>query len=99
MYKYIYIYMNEWINTYICIHVYIYLFIYKNHILKNTHSVYENRLIDTYTYLCELGILAAAKEHGHDACGGNISGMYGFFFTAGPVNCFEDAAKSGSLRT
>lgn len=40
------------------------------------------------------GILAAGKEHGHAVCGGNISGMYGFFFNEGPVNCFADAAKS-----
>lgn len=40
------------------------------------------------------GILAAAKEHGHDACGGYIRGMFGFFFNKGPVNTFADAAKS-----
>lgn len=40
------------------------------------------------------GILAAAKEHGHAACGGSISGMFGFFFCEGPVNCFADATKS-----
>ena len=34
-----------------------------------------------FTHLA--GILAAAKEHGHAACGGSISGMYGFFFTEG----------------
>lgn len=40
------------------------------------------------------GILAAAKENGHDACGGYIRGMFGFFFNKGPVNTFADAAKS-----
>jgi len=40
------------------------------------------------------GILDAAKEAGHEVCGGHISGMFGFFFTAGPVKCFADAAKS-----
>jgi glutamate-1-semialdehyde 2,1-aminomutase len=45
-----------------------------------------NRLIN--------GILDAAKEAGHEVCGGHISGMFGFFFTAGPVKCFADAAKS-----
>merc|ERR1711934_1065991 len=40
------------------------------------------------------GILKAAEEAGHDVCGGHISGMFGFFFTAGPVKCFADAAKS-----
>ena len=40
------------------------------------------------------GIIAAGKAAGHDICGGNISGMFGFFFNKGPVNCFADAAKS-----
>jgi len=40
------------------------------------------------------GILSAAREAGHSVCGGNISGMFGFFFTEGPVTCFADAAKS-----
>mmetsp|Transcript_40814 Transcript_40814/g.127844 ORF Transcript_40814/g.127844 Transcript_40814/m.127844 type:complete len:122 (-) Transcript_40814:99-464(-) len=40
------------------------------------------------------GILDAAKEAGHAVCGGHISGMFGFFFTEGPVTCFADAAKS-----
>lgn len=44
------------------------------------------------------GILDAAKEHGHDACGGSISGMFGFFFTKGPVNCFADASKSDTKK-
>mmetsp|Transcript_10815 Transcript_10815/g.10435 ORF Transcript_10815/g.10435 Transcript_10815/m.10435 type:complete len:412 (+) Transcript_10815:145-1380(+) len=35
------------------------------------------------------GILAAAKEHGHDACGGNISGMYGFFLYRWPSKLFR----------
>lgn len=42
------------------------------------------------------GILAAAKEHGHDACGGYIRGMFGFYFNKGPVANFTDAAKSDS---
>ncbi len=37
------------------------------------------------------GLLQVAKETGHAACGGNISGMFGIFFTAGPVHNFEDA--------
>merc|ERR1719231_2236281 len=40
------------------------------------------------------GIIAAGKDAGHAVCGGNISGMFGFFFTDGPVTCFADAAKS-----
>ncbi|CAN0106484.1 unnamed protein product [Pylaiella littoralis] len=42
------------------------------------------------------GILAAAKENGHDACGGYIRGMFGFYFNKGPVFNFTDAAKSDS---
>jgi glutamate-1-semialdehyde 2,1-aminomutase len=44
------------------------------------------------------GIVAAAHEHGHAACGGSISGMGGFFFTEGPVNNFNDAAKSDMVK-
>lgn len=40
------------------------------------------------------GLLRIAKETGHDVCGGNISGMFGLFFTAGPVHNYEDAKKS-----
>merc|ERR1719478_1504465 len=40
------------------------------------------------------GILDAGKAAGHAVCGGHISGMFGFFFTDGPVKCFADAAKS-----
>ena len=40
------------------------------------------------------GILEAGKDAGHAVCGGSISGMFGFFFTEGPVTCFEDASKS-----
>lgn len=53
----------------------------------------------TYEYLERVtkkladGLLQIAKETGHAACGGNISGMFGFFFTAGPVHNYEDAKK------
>jgi hypothetical protein len=40
------------------------------------------------------GILKAAEDAGHEVCGSNINGMFGFFFTKGPVKCFADAAKS-----
>jgi len=46
----------------------------------------SKRLID--------GIVQAGKDAGHAVCGSNISGMFGFFFNEGPVNCFADAAKS-----
>ena len=40
------------------------------------------------------GIIKEGKAAGHAISGGHISGMFGFFFTDGPVTCFEDAAKS-----
>ncbi len=54
----------------------------------------------TYEYLHRLtkrladGMLKIAKETGHAACGGQISGMFGFFFNEGPVGNYEDAKKS-----
>lgn len=54
----------------------------------------------TYEYLDRItkrladGLLSIAKETGHAACGGQISGMFGFFFAAGPVHNYEDAKKS-----
>lgn len=44
------------------------------------------------------GLLAAGKETGHAMTGGNISGMFGFFFCEGPVNCFEDALASDTAK-
>jgi len=40
------------------------------------------------------GLLAIAKENGHRVCGGHISGMFGMFFTQGPVQNYEDSKKS-----
>ncbi|MBW4594493.1 MAG: glutamate-1-semialdehyde 2,1-aminomutase [Brasilonema angustatum HA4187-MV1] len=54
----------------------------------------------TYEYLDSItkkladGLLQVAKETGHPACGGQISGMFGLFFTNGPVHNYEDAKKS-----
>lgn len=54
----------------------------------------------TYEYLDRItkqladGLLQIAKETGHAACGGQISGMFGLFFTSGPVRNYEDAKKS-----
>jgi len=50
--------------------------------------------LDRITKKLISGILDAAKEAGHAVCGGSISGMFGFFFTEGPVTCFADATKS-----
>jgi glutamate-1-semialdehyde 2,1-aminomutase len=40
------------------------------------------------------GLLEAARDAGHEVCGGNISAMFGMFFQAGPVNRYEDAKQS-----
>lgn len=54
----------------------------------------------TYQYLDQItkklsdGLLEIAKKTGHAACGGQISGMFGLFFTAGPVRNYEDAKHS-----
>eukprot|EP00928_Gymnodinium_smaydae_P056342 TRINITY_DN39735_c0_g1_i1.p1 TRINITY_DN39735_c0_g1~~TRINITY_DN39735_c0_g1_i1.p1 ORF type:complete len:525 (+),score=69.36 TRINITY_DN39735_c0_g1_i1:65-1576(+) len=55
-------------------------------------GTYEH--LDRITERLINGILNAGREAGHAVCGGHISGMFGLFFTEGPVNCFADAAKS-----
>lgn len=40
------------------------------------------------------GLLEAARDAGHEVCGGNISAMFGMFFQSGPVNRYEDAKQS-----
>ena len=40
------------------------------------------------------GLLAAAHETGHAATGGNISAMFGMFFTDQPVHNFADAKQA-----
>ncbi|KAL5709405.1 glutamate-1-semialdehyde 2,1-aminomutase [Ranunculus cassubicifolius] len=58
----------------------------------------------TYEFLDEItnklinGILEAGKRNGHVICGGYVSGMFGFFFTEGPVNNFADAKKSDTKK-
>jgi glutamate-1-semialdehyde 2,1-aminomutase len=44
------------------------------------------------------GLLQVAQETGHVACGGQISAMFGFFFTEGPVHNYEDAKKSDTAK-
>ncbi len=54
----------------------------------------------TYEYLDKItkrlseGLLQIARDSGHAACGGSVSGMFGLFFCAGPVHNFEDAKQS-----
>lgn len=58
----------------------------------------------TYEYLDSItqkladGLLQIAKETGHAACGGQISAMFGLFFTNGPVHNYEDAKKSDTAK-
>jgi glutamate-1-semialdehyde 2,1-aminomutase len=47
--------------------------------------------LDRITKRLTDGLLQVAKETGHAACGGQISGMFGFFFAEGPVHNYEDA--------
>lgn len=44
------------------------------------------------------GLLQAAQEAGHAACGGHLSAMFGLFFTSGPVHNYEDAKKSDTAK-
>jgi glutamate-1-semialdehyde 2,1-aminomutase len=55
-------------------------------------GAYEH--LDKITKRLADGLLQIAKETGHAACGGNISGMFGLFFCEGPVHNFEDAKHS-----
>lgn len=54
----------------------------------------------TYEYLERIteklatGLLQIARETGHEMCGGYLPGMFGFFFTAGPVRNYEEAKTS-----
>ena len=58
----------------------------------------------TYEYLDKItgelveGIIEAGKRAGHAICGGHIRGMFGFFFTEGPVYNFADAKKSDTAK-
>lgn len=50
--------------------------------------------LDRITGKLVQGLLEAAREFGHAVCGGHISGMFGLFFTAGPVTNYEQAKQS-----
>ncbi|TAF58175.1 MAG: aminotransferase class III-fold pyridoxal phosphate-dependent enzyme [Oscillatoriales cyanobacterium] len=50
--------------------------------------------LDRITKKLSEGLLKIGKEAGHAVCGGQISGMFGLFFAAGPVHNYEDAKKS-----
>jgi glutamate-1-semialdehyde 2,1-aminomutase len=50
--------------------------------------------LDRITKRLAEGMLQVAQETGQAACGGQISGMFGFFFNPEPVHNYEDAKKS-----
>jgi glutamate-1-semialdehyde 2,1-aminomutase len=50
--------------------------------------------LDKITKKLTNGLLQAAKDAGHEVYGGQISGMFGMFFTSDAVHNYEDAKKS-----
>jgi glutamate-1-semialdehyde 2,1-aminomutase len=50
--------------------------------------------LDRITKKLTNGLLQAAKDAGHEVYGGQISGMFGMFFTGDAVHSYEDAKKS-----
>jgi glutamate-1-semialdehyde 2,1-aminomutase len=50
--------------------------------------------LDRVTKKLADGMLAVAKETGHEGYGGQISGMFGFFFNPGPVHNYDQAKMS-----
>ncbi|KAK0590630.1 hypothetical protein LWI29_029689 [Acer saccharum] len=68
------------------------------------HTLKRLKEPGTYEYLDKItgelvqGIVDAGKKAGHAICGGYIRGMFGFFFTEGPVYCFDDAKKSDTAK-
>jgi glutamate-1-semialdehyde 2,1-aminomutase len=44
------------------------------------------------------GIMAAAKKHGHAITGDQAGGMFGWYFTEGPVKNFQDATKADPVK-
>lgn len=68
------------------------------HTLKRLKQPGNYEYLDKITGELICGILDAGKKAGHAICGGHISGMFGFFFTEGPVYNFEDAKKSDTAK-
>jgi glutamate-1-semialdehyde 2,1-aminomutase len=68
------------------------------------HTLKRLQKPGTYEYLDKItgelveGIVDAGKKAGHAMCGGHIRGMFGFFFTEGPVYNFGDAANSDAAK-
>nr|XP_008374210.2 glutamate-1-semialdehyde 2,1-aminomutase 2, chloroplastic-like [Malus domestica] len=68
------------------------------HTLKRLREPGSYEYLDKITGELIQGIIDAGKRAGHAMCGGYISGMFGFFFTEGPVYNFEDAKKSDTAK-
>ncbi|KAA8542083.1 hypothetical protein F0562_023235 [Nyssa sinensis] len=68
------------------------------------HTLRRLKEPGSYEYLNKItnevvqGIVDAGRRAGHAMCGGYISGMFGFFFTEGPVYDFGDAKKSDAAK-
>lgn len=68
------------------------------------HTLRRLKSPGCYEYLDKItgdlvnGLLEAGRDAGHEICGGFIRGMFGFFFTEGPVHNFEDAKKSDTAK-
>lgn len=54
--------------------------------------------LDRITKKLAEGMLQVAQETGQPGCGGQISGMFGFFFAQGPIHNFEDAKQSDTAK-
>ncbi|KAJ8772399.1 hypothetical protein K2173_027576 [Erythroxylum novogranatense] len=68
------------------------------HTLKRLQKPGSYEYLDKITNQLVQGILDAGKKAGHAMCGGYIAGMFGFFFTEGPVHNFSDAKKSDAAK-
>lgn len=66
--------------------------------LKRLQSPGTYEYLDKITGLLVEGILDAGRAAGHEMCGGHIRGMFGFFFTGGPVYSFADAKQSDTAK-
>ncbi|KAL9239378.1 hypothetical protein vseg_013709 [Gypsophila vaccaria] len=68
------------------------------HTLKRLMQPGSYEHLEKITSELTQGIIDAGKKAGHDICGSHISGMFGFFFTSGPVYNFDDAKKSDTAK-
>ncbi|GMY19183.1 glutamate-1-semialdehyde 2,1-aminomutase 2, chloroplastic-like [Fagus crenata] len=68
------------------------------HTLKRLQKPGTYKYLDKITGELVQGIVDAGKKAGHTMCSGYIRGMFGFFFTEGPVYNFEDAKKSDTAK-